>query len=224
MVISDGKIQVFIESQTEPLATAVDTQAVLPIKYFGFASYDSSLATFFYNCKGDHIFQKGSLNNRSPLQSKNETPSVDLRNCTCTYLFIDILFLLLHKLVFNLFPWNFQRRPVLITKCRFYSVKSDSIDFDYKDYVKLSDIANSQPDEYFLRVVLFIQGGRDANILLTTSNQPNFERDFVYEIGKSYINYQSLSVSYERKRPKFALTAVFFMLSLLVSIDIDPMQ
>lgn len=154
----------------------MDTQAVLPIKYFGFASYDNSLARFFYNCKDDHIFQKGSLNNQSPLQVKNEIASVDLRNCMCAYLFtVNLILLIFHSISFYFYL-------VLVTKCRFYSVKPDSADYDYKDYIKTSDIANSQPDGYILRLVLFIQGGRDANILLTTSNQPNFERDFVYEI------------------------------------------
>lgn len=109
-------------------------------------------------------------------------------------LLIHLLSICFHSIstqfVFHLFLLNFQPNAVLVTKCRLYSIKYDSADYDYKDYVKISDIANSQPDQYILRLVLFIQGGRDANILLTTSNQPNFERDFVYEIGE----FQSLNL------------------------------
>lgn len=176
----------------------MDTQGVLPVKYFGFASYDidNSLATFFYNCKNDSEFQKGIVKNRSPM-AKNEAPSVDLRNCTCTYLFNLMLFTFKSNSFFSSFSWNFQRLTVLVTKCRFYSIKYDTADYDYKDYVKLSDIKNSQPDGYILRILLFIQGGRDANILLTTSTQPDWNRDLVYEIGESRINFQSLFAPFD---------------------------
>lgn len=80
VIISDGKIQVFTENQEEPLAVAVDTQGALPIKYFGFASYENSLVTFFYNCKGEIIYQKG-ITNDHPSLAKDELSSVDLRNC-----------------------------------------------------------------------------------------------------------------------------------------------
>lgn len=58
--ISAGKIQVFIEYQKQPLAIAEDKN-VLPIKYFGFASYDNSLAKFFYNCEGENAYQEDDI-------------------------------------------------------------------------------------------------------------------------------------------------------------------
>lgn len=69
---------------------------------------------------------------------------------------------------------------VLVTKCAYYAIS----DNDYKNFVKISDIKNSQPDGFILRIILYIQGARDGHILLATSNHPNFERDFVYEFGK----------------------------------------
>lgn len=34
---------------------------MLPIKYFGFASYDNSLAKFFYNCEGENAYQEDDI-------------------------------------------------------------------------------------------------------------------------------------------------------------------
>lgn len=59
-VFAEGKIQVFIEYQKQPLAVAQDKE-VLPVKYFGFASYDNSLAKFFYNCEGDNAYQEDDI-------------------------------------------------------------------------------------------------------------------------------------------------------------------
>lgn len=59
---------------------AMDTQGVLPIKYFGFASYDKSMVTFFYNCKGEIAFQKGITDDHSSF-AKDGLSSIDLRNC-----------------------------------------------------------------------------------------------------------------------------------------------
>lgn len=60
VVFLEGKIQVFIDYQKEPLAVAVDKN-VLPVKYFGFASYDNSLAKFFYNCEGENAYQEEDI-------------------------------------------------------------------------------------------------------------------------------------------------------------------
>ena len=80
MIVSDGKIQVFLENQAKPLAMAVDAHGALPIKYFGFASYENSPVTFFYNCKDDEAFVKAKINDQSALV-KNGISSIDLRNC-----------------------------------------------------------------------------------------------------------------------------------------------
>lgn len=58
--VLEGKIKVFIEYQKEPLAVAEDKN-VIPVKYFGFASYDNSLAKFFYNCEGENAYQEDDI-------------------------------------------------------------------------------------------------------------------------------------------------------------------
>lgn len=68
VIISNGKIRVEIETQKKPLARATDAQEAIFIKYFGFASYDDSLARFYYNCTGQNARQN------------DEISSVDLRN------------------------------------------------------------------------------------------------------------------------------------------------
>lgn len=73
---------------------------------------------------------------------------------------------------------------VLVTKCAYYT----NSDYDYKQFVKISDIKNSQPDGYIIRIILYIQGARDGNVLLSTSDHPNFEKDFVYEFGNTAFN------------------------------------
>lgn len=93
---------------------------------------------------------------------------------------MDSLFLCV--CIFFFLHWD--KSPVLITKCGYYS----NSDYDYKQFIKISDIKNASPDGYILRIVLYIQGARDGNVLLATSDHPNYERDFVYEFGKQYIN------------------------------------
>lgn len=61
---TEGKIEVYIEytesEEIKLLATAQDKK-VLKVKYFGFASYDNSLAKFFYNCEGDNAYSDEDL-------------------------------------------------------------------------------------------------------------------------------------------------------------------
>ncbi|XP_031619784.1 uncharacterized protein LOC116338571 [Contarinia nasturtii] len=313
-ISNEGKIQVFIEYQKEPLAVAEDKN-VLPVKYFGFASYDNSLAKFFYNCEGENAYQEedikklcryadateneykefykitdltgvrsegyiinfpfyiqaerdahvlltavpmanreaneyeiligGWANQRVIVRRKQGanvlreiqlvdilapdkwiafliqiTTRGDIRifrkedthsftlmaeandpeplpveyisfgswnsnlvkfyfNCSFSFAIPDAVFDSTdHPLLARDVPASVDLRNFLVTKCGYYSIS----DYDYRHYVKISDIKQSQPDGYILRIILYIQGARDANILLTTSDHPNFERDFVYEI------------------------------------------
>lgn len=114
-------------------------------------------------------------------------------------------------LIFGLFLFIFPGiSSVLVTKCNYYS----NSDYDYKNFIKISDIKNSQPDGFILRIILYIQGARDGNILLATSDHPNFERDFVYEFGKFlylvYIWWFSFAWHLSRSIEKF--TNIFYVL------------
>lgn len=55
ILFTDGHIKVFIDYKKEPLAEASDSNP-LPIKYFGFASYDNTLNKYFYNCDGENAY------------------------------------------------------------------------------------------------------------------------------------------------------------------------
>lgn len=57
---SGGDIKVFIEYQKEPLAIAHDDNP-LQIKYFGFASYHNSWATYYYDCPGENLYDEPTL-------------------------------------------------------------------------------------------------------------------------------------------------------------------
>lgn len=51
---TNGEIKVFIDNnREEPLAMATDPNP-LPIKYFGFASYDNALNKYYYDCPDDN--------------------------------------------------------------------------------------------------------------------------------------------------------------------------
>lgn len=60
---TNGEIKVFIEYQKEPLAVARDPNP-LPIKYFGFASYDNTLNKYFYDCPGENRYDVIELEKR----------------------------------------------------------------------------------------------------------------------------------------------------------------
>lgn len=68
---------------------------------------------------------------------------------------------------------------VLITKCNFY----EASDYVYKRFISLKDISGAEQTDYLVRIVFYVQGSRDANIIFTASDRPNFEEDSVYEFG-----------------------------------------
>lgn len=133
VVISEGKIQVFIEYQKAPLAMVVDKMGVLPVKYFGFASYDNSLAKFFYNCEGENAYQEDDIK----------------------------------KL------------------CRY----ADAMENEYNEFHKITDITGIRSEGYIVNFPFYIQGERDAHVLLTAEPKANREAN-EYEIRK-YIQLHS---------------------------------
>lgn len=53
--------------------------------------------------------------------------------------------------------------------------------YNYKRFVKVSDIRHSRPRGFKLRMVVYVQGPHDGHILLSSSDN---NQDSVYEIGK----------------------------------------
>lgn len=126
VLIAAGAIKVFIEYQKEPLAVAQDKN-VLSIKYFGFASYDNSLAKFFYDCEGENAYGADDLKN------------------LCHY--------------------------------------ADATENEYKEFHKITDIAGIRSEGYIINFPFYIQGERDAHVLLSTG--PRADRtEAEYEFRK----------------------------------------
>lgn len=181
----------------------------LPIEYISFGSYNTNLVKFYFNCSFSFATPDAVYDTTDhPLLAKDVPASIDLRNCMFSiitqnhnqlvyFCFPLILFFfsfssnMLACFIDFLHSWNCDD-SVLVTKCNYYS----SFNYDYKHFVKLSDIKNSQPDGFILRIILYIQGARDGNIILATSDHPNFERDYLYEFGK-YISSANICIYME---------------------------
>lgn len=67
----------------------------------------------------------------------------------------------------------------LVSKCKYYTNPK----YEYKDFVKLSDLPSSQPKGYQARIVFYAQGTRNAHVILSPTNKPDFKRDNMYEFG-----------------------------------------
>jgi len=67
---------------------------------------------------------------------------------------------------------------VLVNKCKWYEAWEN----EYKQFHKLSDIKDSQADGYLVKLPLYVFGARDAHIVLSATDKPNWEADNVYEI------------------------------------------
>lgn len=166
----------------------------LPVEYISFGSYNTNLVKFYFNCSFSFATPDAVYDTTDhPLLARDVPASIDLRNCMWLHFQLSKKnttnqLNLAHSSSLSLslsFVCIFvchlgNSTSVLVTKCAYYAIS----DNDYKNFVKISDIKNSQPDGFILRIILYIQGARDGHILLATSNHPNFERDFVYEFGK----------------------------------------
>lgn len=170
----------------------------LQVEYISFGSYNTNLVKFYFNCSFSFATPDAVYDTTDhPLLAKDVPSTIDLRNCMCATFFIWaktashpasqinwtcflIFFFFCYSLCLRVWFLSQYSRTVLVTKCGYYSIS----DYDYRHYIKISDIKDAQPDGYIVRLIFYIQGARDGNVLLATSDHPNFERDFVYEFGK----------------------------------------
>lgn len=67
-----------------------------------------------------------------------------------------------------------------LTECDYYK----NNEYNYSQFVELSSLKEPQPDDLHARVPIYVIGPRDAHIVLSTTNTPKREKDFVYEIRK----------------------------------------
>lgn len=67
-----------------------------------------------------------------------------------------------------------------LTDCEYY--KTD--EYNYTHFVELNAIKDAQPTGLYARVPVYVIGARDAHIILSTTDKPNRDKDFVYEFCK----------------------------------------
>lgn len=178
-ITTRGDIKIYRKDglQAFELVAEANDPNPIPVEFISFGSYQTNRVQFFFNCSFSFATPDSvSSATDHPLLAKADVPpSVDLRNCKFESWYSSRI-----PSTSNLIVFSSSSIPVLVTKCNFYSIS----DYDYKKFVKLSDIRNSQPDGYIARIVVYIQGARDAHVLFATNDHPNYERDYVYEFGE----------------------------------------
>lgn len=68
----------------------------------------------------------------------------------------------------------------LTSRCKTYS----NTKYEYKDFIKLSDIRDSHPSGYIVRLAFYAQGTRNAHVLLSRTPTPQLATEPVYEFSK----------------------------------------
>lgn len=64
-----------------------------------------------------------------------------------------------------------------LVDCDYYTTD----DYSYVNLVNLESIDDAQPTGYHARIPVYLIGPRDGHIILSTTNTPNRDEDFVYE-------------------------------------------
>lgn len=67
-----------------------------------------------------------------------------------------------------------------LTECDYYKTE----EYNYTHFVELNKIEDTQPTGFYARVPVYVIGPRDAHIILSTTDKPNRDKDFVYEFCK----------------------------------------
>lgn len=75
-----------------------------------------------------------------------------------------------------------------LTECDYFTTD----EYNYTHFVDLSTIKDAQSSDYYARVPIYVIGPRYGNIILSSSNTPNREKDFVYEIGNVLLAFMVL--------------------------------
>lgn len=73
-------------------------------------------------------------------------------------------------------------RTGLKKQCRLYQEWEN----DYNKFFNLSQIPDIQPDGYLVRFPFYILAERDAHIIFTENDDPDWQADYAYEISMSY--------------------------------------
>lgn len=57
-------------------------------------------------------------------------------------------------------------------------------EYDYNKFFNISDIPGIQPEGYLVRFPFYILADRDAHIIFTETDDPDWQADYAYEISK----------------------------------------
>lgn len=68
----------------------------------------------------------------------------------------------------------------LTSRCKSYS----NTKYEYKEFFALSEIRDSQPPGYIVRLVFYAQGTRNAHVLLSRTATPDLANENLYEFSK----------------------------------------
>lgn len=66
--------------------------------------------------------------------------------------------------------------------------------YDYRQLLKISDFPEMQPEGYIVKFPFYVLAARDAHIVFSPIERPNWTRDNVYEICK--VNEGSILIRY----------------------------
>lgn len=113
------------------------------------------------------------------------------------------------EFVFNIvfFARNFSPYEVYKNKKIFFcfielkrSCKTEIVASGYKKFIKISDVAGSQPPGYILRLPLYVMSDNKVNVKLSAQDS-NVMHDHVYEIGEYiYAHIQTIRNAFVFRR------------------------
>lgn len=131
------------------------------------------------------------------LAPSHHRKNVDFRQCSCVYftgnirhifrLFINFSQFLVDIFTYNLFI-SFSLDFVAVVSfsglvdCDYY--KTD--EYQYSQFVDLSNVKDAQPTGYYARVPVYLIGPRDAHIILSPNSTVDRDHDFIYEFCKCF--------------------------------------
>lgn len=74
---------------------------------------------------------------------------------------------------------------------RKHCTRYEESDYEYRNLTKISNIHYGKQEGYVVRLAFYALADRDAHIIFTTNDLPNFQTDFAYEICELYDLYKN---------------------------------
>lgn len=167
---SAGLIEVFIgDSVYKPLISVAEENP-LPIKWVSFDSLESSRVLFFFECVDRLVVSPSIIPPDHQLLAKSGVVTKE-GNTEASMLTKGMI---RHSFVKNdIYFWT-----ALGKQCKHVRAWEDK----YADFIKVASIKNAKSDEFALRLPFYVQGIRDANILVSSGADTKNN----YEIGSTH--------------------------------------